>query len=154
MSARRSPIESGARSLAASALATSRKRAATVHDAFMEAVKSLETRTTWAVQRDDIPQARRLARAVELLDESLTRLIAREQRATARELARAGLTSGVRVRVVRHGYSAQAAPIGTVVTLDGGIRHRYLWSHADDGQKYLVHSRDIELVDEGTAVAA
>jgi hypothetical protein len=155
MSARRSPVEVAARELAGAALkgARRRRRDTTVTDVFLAAIRSREETTTWAVQRGDIPAARRQARAAELLSESLDRLLERQKRDVAAELARTGIAGGARVVVVRAGYSPNAAPVGTVLTLEATSSH-YMFGNDDDGHRWIVYSGDLEVVPDVPADAA
>lgn len=149
MSARRNPIERDARRIASDALQGARRRRktdTTAWQVFEDAVQVLERLTSYAVVSDDIPRARRTARAGQLLDESQARMVARSRRDQARELARAGIVPNARVVVVRTGYGANAAPTGTVMTLEDVTDTYYLWGTDDDGHRWLVNCRDLEVV--------
>lgn len=149
MSARRSPIERDARVIASDALKGTwrrRKRNQSAWDVLEEAVQICERLTAYAVRVDNIPRARRTAHAGQLLDEAQIRLVARQKRDKARKLERAGIVPNARVVVVRTGYGANAAPTGTVMTLEDGTDTYYLWGTDDDGHRWLVNSGDIEVV--------
>lgn len=148
MSARRSPVERDAREIAAAALWRARrdKRDGSAHDVYEYAIRHREQATTWAVQRGDIPAARREARAVGLLEEAQMRMVARRGRDTAAELAQAGIVPRARVVVVRAGFGQLAAPVGTVVTLEDDTTSPYIYANDDDGHRYLVYARDLEVV--------
>jgi hypothetical protein len=149
MSARRSPIERDARRIASDALQGTRrrrKRDQSAWEVIEEAVQVCERLTSYAVVSDDIPRARRTARAGQLLDEAQIRLVARQKRDTARKLERAGIVPNARVVVVRTGYGTNAAPTGTVMTLEDATDTYYIWGTDDDGHRWLVNSGDIEVV--------
>lgn len=153
MSARRSPVERDARAIAAAALWRARrdKRDGSAHDVYQYAIRHREQATTWAVQRGDIPAARREARAVGLLEEAQLRMVARRGRDTAAELAQAGIVPRARVVVVRAGFGRLAAPVGTVVTLEDDTTSPYIYANDDDGHRYLVYARDLEMVPDAPA---
>lgn len=152
MSARQSPVERDARGLAAAALKGARGRRTSGDGAWQvieEAVRACERATAYAMQRDDIPAARRQARAARLLDEAQKRLNDRQARDNARVLAQAGIVPNARVVVVRAGYSASAPPVGTVMTLgDETATTYFLRGTDDDGRVWLVNFRDVEVVPE------
>jgi hypothetical protein len=157
MSARRSPVEQDARELAGAALKGAwrrRRNDATAADVFHDAMRAREQSTTWAVQRGDMPAARRQARAAQLLEESLDRMTARWKRDTAAELAKIGLVAGARVVAVRAGFGRNAPPVGTVVTLDEAPTSHYIFGTDDDGHRWIVNSGDVEVVPDALAVEA
>lgn len=153
--ARRSPIERDARRIASDALQGTRRRRksdTTAWQALEDAAQICERLTAYAVVSDDIPRARRTARAGQLLDEAQIRLVARQRRDTAHKLERAGIVPNARVVVVRTGYGANAAPTGTVLTLEDVTDTYYLWGTDDDGHRWLVNCRDLEVAADAPAV--
>lgn len=148
MSARRSPIERAARLIAGDALNGAWRRRTpgqTAWQVLEDAVLVCERATARAVVADDIPRARRAARAGQLLDEAQTRLVARQGRDKVRKLAQVGIVGNARVVVVGAGYGA-LAPVGTVMTLEAVTDSYYLQGTDDDGRRWMVYYRDIEVV--------
>lgn len=157
MSARLSPIERDARRIASDALQGTRrrrKRDQSAWEVLEDAVQICERFTAYAVRADDLPRARRAARAAQLLDEAQIRLVARQRRDTARVLEQAGIVPNARVVVVKTGYGATAAPTGTVLTLEDTADTYYLWGTDDDGHRWMAHYRDLEVVPDAPAVDA
>ena len=149
MSARQSPVERDARKIAAVALRDARDRRADDERAYLvleAAIRSCEQATTWAVQRDDMPAARREARAAQLLSAASSRMVARQGRDAAREHAKVGIVGGARVVAVRAGYGPNAAPVGTVLTLDDDVSSPFPYGTDDDGRRWTVWARDVEVV--------
>jgi len=151
MSARRSPVERDARILADEALKTARHRqrhANSAYDVFECAIQLCERSTAWAVQRGDIPGARREARAAQLLNEAQTRMLDLRGRATARELALSGIVPGVRVRVVQPCAGPGSAPVGAELTL-GDTTSKYMFGEDDHGRRQVIYAPWVELVPYG-----
>lgn len=150
MSARQSPVERDARQFAADTLRSARGRRASGDGGWQvieDAVRVCERCTAYAMQRGDIPGARRWARAAQLLDEAQKRLNDRQARDNARVLAQAGVVPNARVVVVGAGYSSSAPAVGTVMTLgDETATTYFLRGTDDDGRVWLVNFRDVEVV--------
>lgn len=149
MSARRSPVERDAREIALEALVRGRAAETKARAIFTYAIRSLEERTTWAVQDGLIPLARRRARAAELLEESKTRLYKRYERAVAAELALSGLVRDARVRDV----AGIRVPADVVLTIDEDVTSKYIFAKDEHGERHIVYAGELELVEEPTPAA-
>lgn len=148
MSARRSPVERDARRLAAVHLRIDREHRGdrTARELLDSAAASLAVDAARAVLRGDMPDARRSARAHQLVADSRDRLGARRRRELDAECARRaaahGITVGAVVRIARTGQ----VPAGTVCTIEN-VLGNILYTTVD-GVLRMAWAADVELVDE------
>ncbi|MEV0890324.1 hypothetical protein [Promicromonospora sp. NPDC050262] len=148
MSARRSPVERDARQFAANALREARRHVALVggdgspaFDALTRAGDELMRMTVWAVQRGDMPRARRYARSVELLEQARGRLTARRWRDHQAKMAALGLEDGALARITRGGSE------GEEVTIEAIESHAYIRVRDARGNTRRVSWRQLEVVE-------
>jgi len=161
MSAPQSPVERDARRYAARDLRITRRYRRDSIDALEllhDVADSLAREAAVMLLAGSIPEARRYARAHQLVAESGSRLRARHQRAydaeRAREAAKHGIKAGEAVRVTRAGVGT-TVPTGTVCTVErvsGELLHTTI-----DGVTCIVWASDVERVepdDDGTEAEA
>lgn len=157
MSARRSPAERDARRFAAIHLQIDRAHQGTrtALQVLDSSAASLAREAAEAMVRGDLAQARRWARAYQLVAGSHDRLRARQRRAydakLARQAAAHGIKAGDTVRVMRAGVGT-GMPVGAVCTIDH-VSGDILEITADSRRRIL-WAADVELVDEPAAEAS
>jgi len=147
--ARRSPVEVDARRYALRALLVDRKyrRDQTAGELLASTADDLAREAAYEINAGRLPEARRYARAYQLITESRRRLTARRERDREaeheREAAVHGIQAGETVRVVRRAVGSDV-PVGTVLTVDR-VRGAALFSDYGDRSRFL-WARDVERV--------
>jgi len=147
--ARRSPIEDDARRIALRELLADRKYrgAQTAVELLRETADGLAREAAYEVNVGRLPEARRYARAHQLINESRRRLVARHERDRVAELEREaaehGIKEGETVRVV-HLRTGGDVPVGTVLTVDRVRGDALFTDHG--GETRLLWPRDVERV--------
>lgn len=148
--ARRSPVEVDARRLALRDLLATRKYRGDKDavELLASSAADLAQEAAYELNAGRVPEARRYARAHQLIAESRRRLVARHQREIdaqrEREAAEHGIRAGETVRVVSL-RPAGDVPVGTVVTVGRVSGSALFVDH--DGKSSLVWGRDVERVE-------
>jgi hypothetical protein len=151
MSARQSPVERDARKIAVRDLHLTReyRHDKSARELLDTSAADLAREAARALLRGDIPEARRYARAHQLLSESARRLTDRHEREReakrAAEAAEHGITAGDVVRVTRGGVGTQV-PVGTVCVIED-VSGVFLYT-THDGARHILWAADVEPVTE------
>lgn len=146
MSARQSPVERDARRYAFHALQGMRRPTTSADEALTEAADMSARQAAKVLLAGGIPEARRWARAHQLLADSRDRLRARKSRVidaknAAKEAAH-GITAGDVVRGVRSGGHL---PVGAECTIED-VSGDLMWATIDV-ERHVVWAPDVERVE-------